>query len=342
MQLRSATLLWMMFCFAGLMAQKSKNIDLRFEARGDFMQERVDGEKNSQGSGFKGHIVDVFLQGEISPKFSYKYRQRLNGINKEYTFFDATDWLYLRYDLTPNIGLMAGKWVVLTGGWEFDPAPIDCYHLGEFTYNFPCYQWGVDFIYTSPSKNDQVYMQVTQSPFRKSYEHTTGKASDMYAYNLMWYGNHRWFHSCWSVNMMEYEPGKYINYIFLGNRFDITSRLRFDFDVLNRAAKGQRFLFSDCSIIGSLRYSPSDKLSVSARASYDVNQSGTKADGCLHDGTEMKRVGALAEYYPLGTNKIRFHAQYSYSFGKNTNPEGVLRDRQSIVDVGVTWRMQIL
>lgn len=323
-------------------AQYKKNIDLRLEARADYRQNYAEGKKNARESGIKGNVVNVFLQGSISKNFSYKFRHRLNKWSKDCTFFDATDWLYLRYDATSRLGLMAGKWVVLTGGWEFDPAPIDCFQLGEFTYNFPCYEWGAALHYSSATKRDQFYLQVTRSPFRMGYETTTQKGADMYAYNLAWYGSHGPFRSCWSVNMIEYEPGKYINYIYLGNKFVLNDKLEAYIDVLNRYARGQQFLFSDCSFIAHMKYSPSKKLTLTARGSYDVNRSGTTADKCLHEGTELTRIGGGIEYYPLANDRIRLHGNYCYTFGRNTNPEGVLKDRQSVVEAGVTWRMQVL
>lgn len=323
-------------------AQEQKAVDLRFEARGDFRQEFVDGEKDQRASGFKGNVVNVFLQGNIDRKFSYKFRHRLNKLINDHAFFDATDWLYLRYDATRHVGITAGKWVVFTGGWEFDPAPIDCFQLGEFTFNFPCYEWGVTLNLTSTNKRDQVHVQVLRSPFRRGYEKHTGRGADMYGYGAIWFGNHGIFHSSWSVNMMEYEPGKYINYLYFGNKFTFSPKLEGYVDVLNRYASGQRFLFADCSVIGYLSYRPTKKWMVFGRASYDVNKSGTTADKCLIDGTELTRVGGGVEYYPLGNEKIRIHANASYTWGKNTNPDPVLRPKQTSIEAGVTWKMQVL
>jgi len=134
---------------------------MRLEARGDYKREYVDGQYQKDFSGFKGEMLDVYLQGSIGQKFSYKYRQRLNGINRDYNFFDATDWLYMAYSPSERLTLMAGKWVVLTGCWEFDPAPIDVYQLGEFCYHFPCYNWGVNAIVSTKKGNDKFVAQLT-------------------------------------------------------------------------------------------------------------------------------------------------------------------------------------
>ena len=102
---------------SSLFAQEEKPISMRLEARGDYKREYVDGQYQKDPSGFKGEMLDVYLQGSIGQKFSYKYRQRLNGINRDYNFFDATDWLYMAYSPSERLTFMAGKWVVLTGCW---------------------------------------------------------------------------------------------------------------------------------------------------------------------------------------------------------------------------------
>ena len=90
-------LLLLTFYGMGLYAQEFQHVNLSVEARADYQRESIDGVKNNDKTGFKGNIFNLIINGNLSPKFSFKYRQRLNGINKEYTFFDATDWLFLTY-----------------------------------------------------------------------------------------------------------------------------------------------------------------------------------------------------------------------------------------------------
>jgi hypothetical protein len=68
------------------------------------------------------------------------------------------------------------------------------------------------------------------------------------------------------------------------------------------------------------------------------------ADLCVLPGTEVTRVGAGVEYFPIKDSQdVRFHAGYCYSWGTNTNlTEGTLWDNHSFVSVGVTWKMSIL
>ena len=310
---------------------------LKFEARCDYNHDS----ENADKSGIKGYIVDFKLEGDLSPRFSYKYRQRLNKPQKDASFFDATDWLYLTYKAHRNVSLMAGKWIVALGGWETEPAPIDIFQVGEFCNSYSCYQWGANVILNTNNDNHQVYFQFCESPFRKLYEQTSGKGKEMWAYNVLWIGNADFFHSFYSANMMEYRPGKFLSFVALGNRFDLGPKVSLDFDFQHRASRASDF-FKDYSISTQIDYHPVPAFRCFSKYSYDTNTTGNDSDLCVHDGTKISRLGAGVEYFPLKNDNLRLHAQYSYSWGDNTNPDGVLRDKQSVVNVGVTWRMHIL
>ena len=74
-----------------------------------------------------------------------------------------------------------------------------------------------------------------------------------------------------------------------------------------------------------------------------VNNTNSVGDYCVLPGTEMTKVGAGVEYYPLGNNRnIRFHANCSYAWGKNTNENGTVVPEQTLFDVGVKWKVDIL
>ena len=238
--------------------------------------------------------------------------------------------------MNENWAVSAGKQVVAIGGYEYDRAPIDLYFCSEYWNNIPCYQFGVNLTYTFNEGKDQLLAQVCESPFR-----LPGK--DMYAYNLLWYGSHGWFNTIYSVNMIECMPGEFINYITLGNKFNVGD-FSLEFDVMNRAVRNQTFLMKDISLMGELSYSPSQKWNIFAKATYDVSNTDKAGDYCVMSGTEVTRVGAGVEYYPLdgGNKNVRLHAAFSHSFGKNGNPAGALLDEQSYVTLGLKWKMNLL
>lgn len=321
-------------CLASLFAQ-GELLNLRIEARADYMREYVDGTDVDANSGFKGKFLNIRMDGRINDEFSYSYRQRLNKQNGQQSFFDATDWVYLTYSKN-NWELSAGKQVVGIGGYEYDRAPIDVYFASEYWANIPCYQMGASVAYKI-GNNDKFMLQVCQSPFRANSE------EDMYAYNLMWNGSRGFFNTIYSVNMLEYLPGKYINYITLGNRF-VIGDFALELDVMNRATSGQVFIGKDMTVVGELQWKPSKRLSLFGKVSYDVNRTDTSGDLCVRPGTEITRVGAGLEFFPMknGSKDVRLHANACYTFGDNGNSAASLLDKQTIVDLGVTWRMNLL
>lgn len=337
------TALLLILChFAISYGQERNNLNMSFEARGDYQRTYI-GKKNIKNqTGFEGNIINFILNGDISPKFSFAFRQRLSGINQIANFFDATDWMYLTYKASERISLSGGKQIVYVGGWELDTAPIDCYFLSAYAYHLNCYQWGVSMNYIAPGGNDEFIAQLCQSPFRSTYTSMTDEPSDMYSYNIVWMAKHSFFEPIWSFNIMEYRPGRYINYISLGNKFHLSSRMQLEFDYMNRATKGHTFLASDYTLVCQVSFQPNEKLNLFAKASYDVNNSGTNADYCVFSGTQISRFGAGLEYFPLKDKRVRIHGNYSYSMGTNTNPNAVLQDQLSLLNFGLTWRLKVL
>lgn len=333
---KNLSLAVLMMTAMGIQAQDNALIDLTLQARGDYQRVYEDGEAVKDDCGFKGQYLNLIISGEINRHFAYSYRQRLNKISKT-PFFEATDWLYLDYKPVDQLTLSGGKQVVAIGGYEYDRAPIDLYYCSEFWNMVPCYDWGASVTW-APGANDKLLFQFCESPFRPFYKH-----ADMYAYNLLWLGKHGIWSALWSVNMMEWKQGRFINYIALGNEFNFSPKLRLQLDWMNRASSHQTFLFKDCSVMAELAYRPIDKLNIFGKYTYDVNRSGTEADLLVQDGTELQSVGVGVEYYPIRKKMdIRLHANYSYAWGNNTNPDGMMRDRQSYVTVGATWSMNLL
>lgn len=328
--------LWMAVCALCVVAQEGKTVNLQLETRIDYQREYLDGDAVDPNSGFKGKYLNVILNGTINDHWSYSYRQRLNKAHADQSFFDATDWIHLNYKLNDNWSFNGGKQVVGIGGYEYDRAPIDLYFCSEYWNNIPCYQLGVSATYTTNQGNDRFLAQVCQSPFDFNDE-------DLYAYNLMWYGSHGWFNSIWSVNAQEFAPGKFIYYVALGNEFRFgNAKLQLDF--MNRATDDHAFFLKNYSLMGELSCMVSNKLNVFGRMTYDVNKTNSVGDFCVLPGTDLTRLGAGLEYYPLpkGNRNIRFHLYACHSLGKNGNPSGTALPEQTYVDLGVKFKVDVL
>ena len=328
--------LWMAIFTLCAFAQGEKTVNLQLETRIDYQREYLDGDAVKPNSGFKGKYLNVILNGTINEHWSYSYRQRLNKAHADQSFFDATDWIHLTYKVNDNWSFNGGKQVVGIGGYEYDRAPIDLYFCSEYWNNIPCYQLGVSTTYTTNKGNDSFLLQFCESPFNFNNE-------DLYAYNLMWYGSHGWYNSIWSVNAQEFAPGKFIYYLALGNEFRFgNAKLQLDF--MNRATDDHAFFFKDFSVMGELSCFINNKVNVFGRMSYDVNKTNSVGDMCVLPGTDITRLGAGLEYYPLsnGNRNIRFHLYGCHSFGKNGNPNGTMQDSQTYVDLGVKFKVDVL
>ena len=312
-----------------------KILNLRVEARMDWQGAWLDGNTEKDYTGFAAKYLNLRLEGNLTPNLSYAWRQRFTKAHKDASFLDATDWLYLNYNLD-RWSFAGGKQVVAIGGWEYDRAPIDLYGCSVFWNNIPCYALGGSVGF-KPSVNDKVSLQFSQSPF------FTTDNRNMYAYNLMWNGKHGIFTSIWSTNLIEYLPGRYINYIALGNKFDV-EKVSLELDLMNRASSHQVFFGKDMSVMAELQYKPTSKWNIFGKYTYDVNKSGTDADFTVLNGTELNMVGAGVEFMPFvnARNVLRFHATGFYSSGHNANEGNLMQDKTFTCNVGVTWYMNLL
>lgn len=316
-------------------ATDEKILNLRVEARLDWQGAWLDGDTQKDRTGFAGKYLNLRLEGNLTPNLSYAWRQRFNKLHKDSNFFDATDWLYLNYNLS-NWSFAGGKQVVAIGGWEYDRAPIDLYGCSVFWNNIPCYAIGGS-VGLKVTPDDKLTAQFCQSPF------FTSDNRNLYAYNLMWNGSHGCFTSIYSANLIEYLPGKYINYLAFGNRFTF-DKVTLELDLMNRASSHQTFLGKDASVMAELQYRPTGRWTVFGKYTYDVNKSGTDADFTVLNGTELNMVGAGVEFMPFvnARNVLRFHATGFYSWGKNTNTADVMQNKTFTCNVGVTWYMNLL
>ncbi len=320
-------------------AQENEIVNLRIEARVDYMQEHRHGTKINDASGFKGKYLNIRMDGNIGAGFSYSYRQRLNKPNKDASFFDATDWIHFTY-ANRNWSFSGGKQVVGIGGYEYDGAPIDLYFCSEYWNNIPCYQIGVSGAYTTTDMKDKFMLQFCESPFRRNIANIQNK--EMFAYNLMWYGSHEFYSSIWSVNMIEYLPGKFINYIALGNKFTFGD-FNIDLDIMNRAVSAKNLFGRDMSFMFNFQWSPIDCLNFFVKCTHDFNKSGETGDWCVTPGTDITRIGGGIEYYPIKKiTDLRIHLNYCYTDGSNGSQTGALLPKQNIIDAGITWKMNVL
>lgn len=309
-------------------------INIQLGVRVDYQRDYRNGDAFEDNCGFKGKYLMFDISGNITDKFSYVYRQRLNAIHTNANFFDGTDQLKLMYRFDKRWDVTAGKMSMAFGSMEYQYDPLEMYMYSEWGGSIPCYKFGVS-LGCNITPNDRVVLQFHESPFDKRH-------MDLYAYTVAWYGNHNWFKTVYSANVLEYMPGKFIYYLALGNKFDF-DHVTVDFEYSNRATANHTVFFKDFSIVGQVAWHPNSRWNFYGKATYGKNDTGDAADECVVDGTDITQVGAGVEFCPIRNyDKLRIHAAYGYSFGKNGKEESELQDDRHYVSVGLLWRMDIV
>lgn len=328
--------LFIFFMFVGIVssyniyAQTDSLVRLRFNTRFDFSQRINTDDMGKSASSMDGKYLNLMLDGNINEQWSYHYRQRLmqDGLASYRSFFNATDFLYLRYQFRPNFYVSGGKEIVAIGGFEYDAAPIDVYFASHFWNHVICYQLGASVGYVSNDKRHNVAFQITNSPF------TTATAQSLYAYNLIWYGNMRKFHTIYSLNRIEYMPSEYINYFTFGNRWD-NGKFKIDFDFQQRIPDELSLSsLNNYTIVAELAYRPNQDWNLFAKAGYDENSTQSSWNKLfVEPGTERFFYGAGVEYFPIKQKRnIRLHG---FVMSDNTEPRNIF------VNLGVKWEMDV-
>ncbi|MBO5873615.1 MAG: hypothetical protein J6Q35_01120 [Rikenellaceae bacterium] len=329
-------LLLMLLCCQNVFAQNDRAITkLELETRIDYQRVYIGNQEINDDCGFKGKYLNFRFDGNLTDNLSFSYRQRLNKAHSNQSFFDATDWLYLNYNINKKWSIAFGKQVVAIGGYDYDRAPIDSYTYSEYLNNIPCFQMGGSVSYAFNEYN-KLTLQICESPFRKADE-------DMYAYNLFWSGRFlEGFETLYSVNMLEYLPGKFINYIALGNKYRSNTGELIELDIMNRNVVGHSFSLDNYSINARVTFELTEYLNLLFNGSHDVNKTEVAGDYCVLPGTDITRTGVGFECYPMGNKSLRLHLFYFRMLGENSNVAGTLVDNQNIFSFGVKWNLDLL
>ena len=302
--------------------------------RVDYQREYQKSEFLDEPSGFKGNNLMINIQGNITERFSYRYRQRISQTKSHSSFFDGTDFMWLQYNFNDRWDIRAGKVAHEFGNSEYQRDPSEQYVLSDFWNYPPCYKFGINLGYNL-SANDRVVLQAAESSFRT-------KDNDTYMYSLSWYGHHNWFHNMYSVNVSEYRRGKFLYYLSFGNTIKL-NKVQLNFDYMNRFSDKGSF-WKDCTVRGEVMVRPNAHFNIIGLASYSTNQTHDVGPLYLPYGSEITRFGGFVEYSPIPSQDktLKIHAGYSYGYGK----EGVNREVPSLhrhlMSVGVQWEMDIV
>jgi hypothetical protein len=308
------------------LAQQMHVDEVSVDTRASFHQETREGVYSSH---FQGEYLNLHIMGQLTDKLSFRIRQRLNKKIEDTNPFNATDFLWLKWQASPKWSLTFGKQPILLGGYEIDSAPIDVYYYGAFTNNlYQYYAFGISAAY-SPAPGQSISLQFIPSPI-------SPVTQNAYSYNLYWNGHilPRW-KTVWSYNLVEDMYARKMNYLVLGNKFELGA-LVVDLDLIDRASFQQKNWLSDWSVIVKAiltlgKWNLCTKMGYERNDAANVDINGISYDLTLPAGNDYFYGGAGVEYFPLGNENLRIHVAY---FRDN-------HDAVNNIDIGLTWRFKI-
>ena len=310
----------------GALAQQMHVDEVSIDTRATFHQETRGG---VYGTHFQGDYLNLHIMGQISDRLSFRIRQRLNKKIEDTNPFNATDFLWLKWQPSPKWSFTFGKQAIMLGGYEVDSAPIDVYYYGAFTSNlYQYYAFGVSAAF-HPAPGQSIAVQFIPSPI-------SPVTQNAYSYNLYWNGHilPHW-KTVWSYNLVEDMYARKMNYLVLGNKFELGA-LVVDLDLIDRASFHQKNFLSDWSVIVKAiltlgKWNLCTKVGYERNDAANVDANGISYDLTLPAGNNYLYGGAGVEYFPLGNENLRIHAAY---FRDN-------HDDLNNFDIGVTWRFNI-
>jgi hypothetical protein len=252
-----------------------------------------------------------------------------------------------------------GKEALYVGGFEYDAPPIDVYYYTHYWGEFACFHIGASAAYTDQSGKNKIVFQFANSPYVK-FGNNTWK-SGLFSYNLYWAGNFGPFSTLYSVNLMEYQRGKFINYIALGNKLSFP-KWSIYVDYINRAAGFQDF-FQDFSLVSRLDWHASPSVNLFAKGGYEQNftdyyytpNSGVQpAYGNAAEPVDMMMpanrnywfYGLGVEFRPRVYPDLRVHAYVANAVMHrpvSAIPEDTdVKNSTLTANVGVSWRLDFM
>ena len=355
---------------------KHKFTTFHLEARADFEYDGTLSQINGNYSeppyyqpqwnhryGFRGDYFNFLLGGDIGDHFSYFLRQRIVPVKGYTELFDNTDFLYLEYKFNKQWSIRMGKQAIFVGGFEYDAPPIDVYYYTHYWGHFPCFLLGASAFYTDKSGKNKIGFNIANSPYVKYLDNAWD--SGLLSYNLYWSGKFGPFHALYSLNFLEYQRGKFINFIVLGNKISFDTWSIY-VDWINRAA-GFRNFFKDFSVVSRLDWHVSPSVNLFAKGGYeqnfadyyynpytDVNPDGNYSEGfdvdmLMPNGYNHWFYGLGLEFRPRVYPDLRVHAWVADmvmhrpgSIAEIYPPITDVKRHTLSANVGFTWRLDFM
>ena len=234
---------------------------------------------------------------------------------------DFIDWLTLSYQVG-QFGFTVGKDMLAIGTCELDYYDVDVHTnlVSPFWHKIAIYQWGGEVNFTTKDEGTLLRFQFGTSPFGER-----PFASKLFVYSLYWSGEYGCFSPIWSTNFVEYERGRFLNIIALGNSFSVGD-FTIEVDYMNRASSLKKFFDQEWSVGAQLLYNYQDKVEAFVKGGYENYRSdlfGYEDEIFIPtDHTLCPKywyAGCGIHYFPLRESRdLRLHAVAAYNSFANS------------------------
>jgi hypothetical protein len=213
------------------------------------------------------------------------------------------------------------------GSWEYDMYDLDCYwEMNSQFWNYVSpWQWGI-LAGAYPSEGQTIMLQCTNSPYANL------DVFNLFAYAVAWQGEWDCYDSYWSVNMWEYEKGRFVKSLNLGNRFYVGD-FTFDLDYSTRCTSLKRAFADDFTVMFMPAYEWEWGRAF-AKVGYEKVTDCTYV--CVPEEWDFYGdnlfYGAGVEFFPVKSYKnLRVHALWASNNQDNPN----------YINVGLTWKLDL-
>lgn len=140
-------------------------VSISLHMRSAYHNEFIGSPLTFDDGGFRFDQVIIDIAGEVTPKLSYKYLQRLNKVSPVFTKENlpgSIDYAYLRYRFNERFSVTAGKQALTIGGFEYNKYPVEVYDYSGINNLVNCYLNGLQVAFT-PSLNQEFTFQVVNN-----------------------------------------------------------------------------------------------------------------------------------------------------------------------------------
>jgi hypothetical protein len=293
----------------------------------------------------RNEFVDGEIRGQVHEKVYFRFRDRYTRAQTSESIDNlsrSVDLAFLRFDISKQFSITAGKMCADWGAWEFDWNPIDIYEYSDIVEYADNFLTGVGFTYT-PSSRNQWTFQILDSrtkSFNELYgtqpNFTESKAPLAFVTN--WRGSlfdgklkTIWSYSLFNEAQDANGESANMNYIALGNEFNF-GKFRFIYDfkwsdeqldrttIVSETVPDNLYPYSVANTlyIGhwvNLRYKIAPKVDLTFVAMLDIaNWKNSFNDPSNTTGEEHIRDAwgfiPAVEYYPWEDLNIKFFANW--------------------------------